>query len=1467
MSLPSAPRSSEEPHEPRYHQALHETLDYLDRAEGSGNAKAIFIPVIASKTPDGRTSSAISKLYNEFTDSYRPKPKYNTAAQAASSRNFAFSTAFTLLSETHAHVKHRGPSISSSSTAGSWDGYHRRDANGDYKRGGEMYPDGTGDDGDDDFYTLIRLLCDVQRANGTIEQKEGTQGKQGRKIHLSVPAVAAMGHFVGAGGSSYVFGGTMPSNSDANDSTKLKSEVKDATTLGGFKKPFSQKGFVTKRMMRTGFMVDASTDSNVSSPNAYAATTSHDATNTTKDYLSELLLESRILTHPPIANLGSHFVEMQSFRWDAGPNAPPMVPRKSSGEDSQWGTMWPGLNIESADLGSLQHFLSDSNVAHSNMELKMNMVFDIAAGLDFLHECGIVHGDVKTENVLVFQTESGYCAKLTDFGCSLVFEKEGKLPEWRGFTYLWAAPEFGRREVLEEGGLERVLLTDNYSFGWLVVRTAVFDGANPFDWLNLDEGGSLFAAFDSIDSVKMGTEEFKCSGSMVKEVVRIVKVKLGDEGCYLEDICNIVERTLNPDPNLRTAALLGLFPEERFQRKLSEWKDIQISNSWPPRPVAPFGEIDILVLNQPITAVKYVHRGLEFPTRQQVFCHLELKARQFGYLSKIRSAEQLENKGHIFYQLFLSHLNAFGTEYDVDRALDCLAESIDCGYQKAVALGKNAFLALKREYRQEDEEEEDETSHAVVDIPPLNSEQEESLQSLLSTLIQLSKNTDNWDELRHLADEWTLNHSPDGSPIMHWIVRRFQEVEGEDVFTLIDALGMDINIPNQTQNESLFLASIKYGNANAMAEMLNYLTPNFTIPDNLGRTCLHYLCSMDHLDGQNISDLAMAFVKGGCDILARDNSGVSAVDFAVINEMFDVVHALLSTNREMPSKYIEKAIDLAVGSYTGYILKILFENLPSPLPWQTVCGYLRKACTAADPLINIKRHGESYIPRLRFTFFELEKYLADYCSDSEHVRAQVRHRKYYILLSMTTHFNVGVEVVKWAIKICFRDLDEDDLMTRVWASMKIDPIHWAILRGNSQVVKLLLENNVGHDGGYIPEDVRPKISSEVPEAENDLPVNLQGEEFEEGWLDRISLARLAVIHGAGDANLLKYLLQKAEEVEARRETYSSWPLFYSKSMDGPGCRDPHTGIFDLFQVAVMTGNYEIATIVHEFEERIQHMKPRQSSSHGHGEVSNHAEFVLSLVTRVPDTCLNLTPLNYLLTIIPPEEFAAKFQVTAATTILHSLALQQPRNQKYAAAITRMHTYLVHRLPQLVNASEVFENGVPRPWSPPLGMAVLYRNPTYLHVLLVVGNADPNRVNAGRMTPLDMLLMIRLADSPLPGTREALKSVPVVWDLVEEFTRETLAKRYLESATAAMVMAGETDKEARLRELGEMWRVERMYEMLIGAGGRSVYWKEWMGVEVPEVEEGVNGLERWDRTVREWVEMMVRAERAEGGAGE
>jgi len=124
--------------------------------------------------------------------------------------------------------------------------------------------------------------------------------------------------------------------------------------------------------------------------------------------------------------------------------------------------------LEGDDLDTLIHD-KGMDVA---FELKLDLLYQIAKGLHYAHEKGLVHRDLKPANVFV---SPNYEAKLLDFGLARQVGDPGmdltQSNERIGTAY-YMSPEQHRGEELDAR-------SDIYSFG--VLAYELFSGRRPFD--------------------------------------------------------------------------------------------------------------------------------------------------------------------------------------------------------------------------------------------------------------------------------------------------------------------------------------------------------------------------------------------------------------------------------------------------------------------------------------------------------------------------------------------------------------------------------------------------------------------------------------------------------------------------------------------------------------------------------------------------------------------------------------------------------------------------------------------------------------------------------------------------------------------------------------------------------------------------------------------------------------------------
>lgn len=122
---------------------------------------------------------------------------------------------------------------------------------------------------------------------------------------------------------------------------------------------------------------------------------------------------------------------------------------------------------EYAKGGSVRQFLTKRQNRQVPLKLAIKQALDVARGMAYVHGLGLIHRDLKSDNLLIFADKS---IKIADFGVARIeVQTEGMTPETG--TYRWMAPEMIQHRPYTQK-------VDVYSFG--IVLWELITGMLPF---------------------------------------------------------------------------------------------------------------------------------------------------------------------------------------------------------------------------------------------------------------------------------------------------------------------------------------------------------------------------------------------------------------------------------------------------------------------------------------------------------------------------------------------------------------------------------------------------------------------------------------------------------------------------------------------------------------------------------------------------------------------------------------------------------------------------------------------------------------------------------------------------------------------------------------------------------------------------------------------------------------------------
>ncbi|KAJ5939396.1 hypothetical protein N7466_002530 [Penicillium verhagenii] len=385
--------------------------------------------------------------------------------------------------------------------------------------------------------------------------------------------------------------------------------------------------------------------------------------------LQSVLREVLIMCHPPLLH-HPNIVSLLGYGWST-------VEMQLS----------PFLSLEFATGGSLREHLKGRP---QSIRSKLILMGDLASGLMALHRCGIVHGDLKADNVVIFSSldrPSLSLAKLSDFGHSILV---GSTPEKKAHylgTALYNAPEVAVQKD-RSIPIEQLHKCDIWAFG-LCVWEILADGNSYFqpDWRNdvaFEKPPSYNIASISTSSkpheVSVGEDNQKSFGNFDFSNLKRLSVQfleslkipgIGFEKAFLRPLLN---GSLEVDPAKRISDLSRL-PIIGFWNKTPGEHSLQ-------------SKLATYTLSGDIRYSIFNRDGGPYIIWEQQQQLLQ------GFETLAEKKEPMKDNGSAAFQTMLCYVNAFGTSTNLGKATRFLHKTQESGHLVARILGSRLLSAF-----------------------------------------------------------------------------------------------------------------------------------------------------------------------------------------------------------------------------------------------------------------------------------------------------------------------------------------------------------------------------------------------------------------------------------------------------------------------------------------------------------------------------------------------------------------------------------------------------------------------------------------------------------------------------------------------------------------------------------------------------------------------------------------------------
>ncbi|KAL8658443.1 MAG: hypothetical protein Q9202_007560 [Teloschistes flavicans] len=396
----------------------------------------------------------------------------------------------------------------------------------------------------------------------------------------------------------------------------------------------------------------------------------------TGEILPSVVAEISILLTPSIQHC-PHIMNIVGICWDIYSGDDDTFSREKPLDFSSAAVV-PVLVFEKSRHGDLHSFMTDGVGKGLGYVERLQICIEIAKAISVMHSENVVHGDIKPQNVLVFQTSTEiYTVKVADFGYSTIYATDDDLIQIPRSLH-WTAPEWHHRGF----SLEQAKKMDIYSLGLLVLWLLCYN--NPDSEVPQDH----FIMPESTES------------AVIVIATNLQAVQLRDTAGLVEPFCIILNR--NPTDRRSTADYLQTILSDRKYNALIPVSDT-VNLYW-----ADY-RVRIYIANCLIDAVNASRKDGDDNPPSADLCIQSALCYEVGFgvaRNQRKSYEILE--GRIAYELQLAgHLRLIrGEHFNVDFSSGIIKWTERSGTVQFIdrinsQVGKTGWEKYQREYRSE----------------------------------------------------------------------------------------------------------------------------------------------------------------------------------------------------------------------------------------------------------------------------------------------------------------------------------------------------------------------------------------------------------------------------------------------------------------------------------------------------------------------------------------------------------------------------------------------------------------------------------------------------------------------------------------------------------------------------------------------------------------------------------------------